>query len=59
MNLMRSMALPSAPLRERLFNDFIGGSFFMWTILTQEKRKGVMEKIFGQSSKADQSIDYQ
>jgi hypothetical protein len=53
------MALPSAPLRESLFNDFIGGSFFMWTILTQEKRKGVTEKIFGQSSKADQSIDYQ
>jgi HNH endonuclease len=30
---MGSMALPSAPLRERLFNDFIGGSFFMWIIL--------------------------
>jgi hypothetical protein len=25
------MALPSAPLRERLFN----GSFFIWTILTE------------------------
>jgi hypothetical protein len=41
MNLMSSMALPfvkanatrTAPLRERLFNDFISGSFFMWTIL--------------------------
>jgi hypothetical protein len=36
MDSMSSMALPSAPLRERLFNDFIGGSFFMWIILKKK-----------------------
>jgi hypothetical protein len=43
MNSMSSMALPfakanatrTAPLRERLFNDFIDGSFFMWIVLSE------------------------
>jgi hypothetical protein len=43
-NSMNSMALPfakanatrTAPLRESLFNDFIGGSFFMWIIPSSE-----------------------
>jgi hypothetical protein len=29
MNSMSLMVLPSAPLRESFFKDFIGGSFFM------------------------------
>jgi hypothetical protein len=30
---LTSTLLSATPLRERLFNGFIGGSFFMWNVL--------------------------